>query len=129
MRVIMINGPMGVGKTTVGTAIAEKYPGTAFIDGDWCIDIHPFVGNKETKIMAIDNILHLIKNYGKCSECKQIVFVWLMDEAWVHNSILQGIREMRMEVFDITLVCSEEELEKDGGMIQFVTGEQKNGWM
>lgn len=34
MRVIMINGPMGVGKTTIGKYIAEKYAGTAFIDGD-----------------------------------------------------------------------------------------------
>ncbi|MCI8267891.1 MAG: AAA family ATPase, partial [Lachnospiraceae bacterium] len=55
MKVIIINGPMGVGKTTVGKYIAEKYTGTAFIDGDWCLDIHPFVGNRETKIMAIDN--------------------------------------------------------------------------
>ncbi|MDE7292186.1 MAG: AAA family ATPase [Treponemataceae bacterium] len=67
MKVIIINGPMGVGKTTVGKHIAEKYAGTAFIDGDWCLDIHPFVGNRETKMMAIDNILHLVANYKKCS--------------------------------------------------------------
>lgn len=34
MKVIMINGPMGVGKTTVGKYIAENNAGTAFIDGD-----------------------------------------------------------------------------------------------
>ena len=49
MKVIVINGPMGVGKTTVGKRIAEKVPGTAFIDGDWCMDLHPFVGNLETR--------------------------------------------------------------------------------
>ena len=54
MKVIVINGPMGVGKTTLGKYIADKYAGTAFIDGDWCIDIHPFIGNRETKTMAID---------------------------------------------------------------------------
>ena len=70
MKVIIINGPMGVGKTTVGKYIAEKYEGTAFIDGDWCLDIHPFGGNRETKEMAIDNILHMIDNYRKCSMCK-----------------------------------------------------------
>ncbi len=46
MRVIIINGPMGVGKTTIGKYIATKYAGTAFIDGDWCLDLHPFVGNR-----------------------------------------------------------------------------------
>lgn len=34
MRVIIINGPMGVGKTTIGKYIITKYAGTAFIDGD-----------------------------------------------------------------------------------------------
>ncbi len=48
MKVIILNGPMGVGKTTVGKHIADHNPGTAFIDGDWCMDIHPFVGNRET---------------------------------------------------------------------------------
>ncbi len=34
MKVIILNGPMGVGKTAVGKYIAEHIPGTAFIDGD-----------------------------------------------------------------------------------------------
>ena len=38
MKVIILNGPMGVGKTAVGKYIAEATPGTAFIDGDWCLD-------------------------------------------------------------------------------------------
>lgn len=29
MNVIVINGPMGIGKTTVGTYIADSNPGTA----------------------------------------------------------------------------------------------------
>lgn len=112
MRVIILNGPMGVGKTTVGKAIAKNYEGTAFIDGDWCLDIHPFIGNKETKTMAIDNIHHLIRNYRTCSICKQIVLVWLMDDQWVHDSLISGIRDMGMETIEITLWCDEEELQK-----------------
>ena len=63
----------------IGRFIAEKYPGTAFIDGDWCMDLHPFVGNQETKDMAVDNILHMIGNYQKCSACHMVVLVWLME--------------------------------------------------
>ena len=82
MKVIVINGPMGVGKTTLGKYIADKYAGTAFIDGDWCIDIHPFIGNRETKTMAIDNILYLINNYKKCSYKRRFVRAQGKLEGW-----------------------------------------------
>lgn len=110
MKVIIINGPMGVGKTTVGKYIAEKCTGTAFIDGDWCLDLHPFVGNQETKTMAIDNILHMIANYKNCSICKMIVLVWLMDEKWVYQKIADGISDMELEAKNFTLVCDKNTL-------------------
>lgn len=110
MKAIVINGPMGVGKTTLGKYIVDKYAGTAFIDGDWCIDIHPFIGNRETKTMAIDNILYLINNYKKCSACQMIVLVWLMDEQWVYHSIIEGISKLEIEVKSVTLTCDRENL-------------------
>ena len=110
MKVIILNGPMGVGKTAVGKAIADQYPGTAFIDGDWCMDIHPFVGNRETKAMAVDNILHLIGNYQKCSVCSMVVLAWLMDDSWVLETIVEGIAALQIEVKSVTLVCSKESL-------------------
>ena len=107
MKVIILNGPMGVGKTAVGKYIAAHTPGTAFIDGDWCLDIHPFVGNRETKIMAVDNILHMIGNYKKCSECKMIVLVWLMDNDWVYEAIVDGIKKLELEIKSVTLTCDQ----------------------
>lgn len=110
MKVVIINGPMGVGKTTIGKHIAENNTETAFIDGDWCLDIHPFVGNRETKTMAIDNILHMIDNYRHCSLCQMIVLVWLIDEQWVLKSIIEGITSMELEINSVTLVCEKDEL-------------------
>ena len=110
MKVIIINGPMGVGKTVTGKLIAEKNPGTAFIDGDWCMDLHPFVGNPETKAMAVDNILHMIANYQKCSVCRMVVLAWLMDDPWVLRRIRDGLSGLRAEVKSVTLVCDRETL-------------------
>ena len=110
MKIIILNGPMGVGKTTVGKYIADQNPGTAFIDGDWCMDIHPFIGNPETKAMAVDNILHMIRNYQECSVCSMVVLVWLMDDPWVIRGITEGLAELQAEVKNVTLVCDRENL-------------------
>ena len=104
MKVIIINGPMGVGKTVTGKLIAEKNPGTAFID------LHPFVGNHETKAMAVDNILHMIGNYQNCSECKMVVLVWLMDDEWVLQRLMDGLDTLQAEAKCVTLVCDQESL-------------------
>ena len=110
MKVILINGPMGVGKTAAGKRIADMTPGTAFIDGDWCMDIHPFVGNRETKAMAVDNILHMIRNYQECSVCRMVVLVWLMDDPWVIQRITEGLSALQAEVKSVTLVCDRDNL-------------------
>ena len=110
MKAIVINGPMGVGKTATGRAIANRIPGTALIDGDWCMDIHPFVGNRETKAMAVDNILHIIGNYGRCSVCDMVVLAWLMDDPWVRQGISDGLSALQMEERGVTLVCDRESL-------------------
>ena len=112
MKVIVLNGPMGVGKSTVGKYIADQNPGTAFIDGDWCMDIHPFVGNQETKAMAVDNILYMIRNYQKCSVCSMVVLVWLMDDPWVIQRMTEGLAALRAEMKNVVLVCDRENLIK-----------------
>ena len=77
-KLIIINGPMGVGKTTTGKIVCDQLGRAAFIDGDWCLDIHPFVGNEETRAMAVDNIIHLAKNYYRCSACDAVVLSWII---------------------------------------------------
>ena len=127
MKVILINGPMGVGKTAAGKRAADRAPGTAFIDGDWCMDIHPFVGNRETKAMAVDNILHMIGNYMKCSECRMAVISWLMDDAWVLQSLLEGLASLGAETRSVTLICDGETLPDAGKTTGNAPGERRNG--
>lgn len=93
-KVVIINGPIGVGKTTVGKLLCNILNKSAFIDGDWCFDLHPFIANKETKDMAIDNIVHLINNYLNCSHCDYVVFNWVMDKIDVYQKIIENFKKM-----------------------------------
>ena len=74
------------------------------------MDLHPFVGNHETKAMAIDNILHMIGNYQNSSECKMVVLVWLMDNEWVLQRLMDGLDALQAEAKCVTLVCDQESL-------------------
>lgn len=109
-KAIFLNGPMGVGKTTVGRLLQGSLPQTAFIDGDWCLDIEPFVGDCGTRAMAVDNILHLLGNYEKCPCCQNIVVAWLMDRPEVREALDSGARGKGLEPWWFTLGCSAQAL-------------------
>lgn len=109
-RVIFLNGPMGVGKTTAGRLLQKSLFRSAFIDGDWCLDLDPFVGNKETRAMAVDNILHLLAGYQRCAYCQSVVVSWLMDRPEVCWALENGAKAIGLETAWFTLLCTEQAL-------------------
>ena len=73
-RLILVGGPMGVGKTTACQLLKQRLPRCAFLDGDWCWDMHPFVVTDETRAMVMDNIVHLLSGFLACSELENVIF-------------------------------------------------------
>lgn len=79
-KLIIINGTMGVGKTTTSLELQKILPQNVFLDGDWCWSMEPFVVNDETKTMVMNNITYLLNNFIRCSEYENIIFCWVMHE-------------------------------------------------
>ena len=90
-RLILIGGPMGVGKTSVSRELQGRLSNCALLDGDWCWDLRPFTVNAETKAMVLDNIRHLLNGFLRCEAVENIVFCWVMHEQGIIDSILSGL--------------------------------------
>ena len=75
---IVLNGPMGVGKTTVGKELCRRLAPSIFLDGDWCWDLHPFSVTDATKALVMDNIRALLRRDLDCPEVDYVVFVWVL---------------------------------------------------
>ena len=106
----MIGGPMGVGKTAVCQALKAQLNKSVFLDGDWCWDMHPFAVTEETKAMVMDNIVHLLTGFIRCSEIEHVIFGWVMHEQEIMDSILRKLPLEDCHVHAISLVCSEDVL-------------------
>lgn len=106
----MIGGPMGVGKTAVCQQLKIQLDRCAFLDGDWCWDMHPFVVNQETKAMVLDNICHLLNNFLKCSVIDNVVFCWVMHQQEILDDLLSWLDLADCQVKAVSLVCTEETL-------------------
>ena len=97
---------MGVGKTATSRELQRLLPKCAFLDGDWCWDVNPFIVTYDTKKMVEDNIRYVLNNFLKCLDYKNIIFCWVMHEEYIIESILSGLNLQDAILHKISLICS-----------------------
>lgn len=91
-KLILLGGPMGVGKTTIGQYLVEKKLTQAvFLDGDWCWHMHPWVFSDENKAMVMRNIQFLLNSFLANSQLETIVFAWVMHQQSIIDELLAGL--------------------------------------
>ena len=103
-KLIMVNGTMGVGKTTTCQALLEMLCPSVFLDGDWCWDAHPFINTPETRAMAVDNIRHLLNGFLGCTAYETVLFCWVFHQADILPGILSGLQRA-YRLYTLSLVC------------------------
>ena len=106
----MIGGPMGAGKTTIGQALKNRLPNCAFLDGDWCWDMHPFCVTEAKKELVLDNVCHVLSNFIACKECVNVIFCWVLHEQSIIDAILGRLNLQCVDLHCFCLVCGEREL-------------------
>lgn len=106
----LIGGPMGVGKTAVSCRLSAMLERSVLLDGDWCWMTHPFTVTDETKAMVMDNIVHLLGNFLRCSAIDHVVFCWVMHEQAILDELLARLPTDGVSVTAVSLVCTPEAL-------------------
>ena len=59
-KLIIINGIMGAGKSTVNDLLLKETANSIYLDGDWCWNMNPFTVNEENIEMVLKNIIFLL---------------------------------------------------------------------
>ena len=111
-RLIVIGGPMGVGKTTTCRELQRRLPDNAFLDGDWCWDVRPFVVNAETRAMVLDNICHLLNNFLRCGAYENVIFCWVLHEQAILDEIVRRLDLSGVEPRCFSLIASADALRR-----------------
>lgn len=107
-KLLVINGPMGVGKTTVSNKLNKMIESSIWLDGDWCWSMNPFVVNEENKKMVIDNISYLLRNFLNNDSFKLIIFCWVLHDESIFEMIKNRLDLSNTDIYRVTLLCSEE---------------------
>ena len=111
-KLIIINGVMGVGKTTISKCLYKNLENCFWLDGDNVWMMNPFVVDEENKKMVLSNITYIINNFLGNSNSKYVLFNWVIHTDEIMNEILNKINLIDVDVYKITLMCNKEELIK-----------------
>ncbi|MDU6341336.1 MAG: AAA family ATPase [Clostridium sp.] len=111
-KLIIINGVMGVGKTTVSKKLYKELENSFWLDEDNCWAMNPFIVNDENKEMVLNNIGFILNSYLSNSTSKYVVFNWVIQSDDIMNEVLKRINTENIEIYKITLMCTKEELIK-----------------
>lgn len=109
-KLIVINGTMGVGKSTICKELYKSIDNSVWLDGDWCWMMNPFVVTEEGKEMVIDNIQHLLNNFLLNSQHEVVIFCWVMHHQEIFDSIIERLNKCEYDLHWFTLKCSKEAL-------------------
>jgi len=111
-KLIIINGTMGVGKTTICKSLYKTINNSVRLDGDWCWMMNPFEVNEYNKNMVIKNIGFLLRSFLDNPKYEYVFFNWVIHIEDIYESILSEFKDYKFDLYKITLVCNETELRK-----------------
>lgn len=109
-KLIVINGTMGVGKSTISKELHRSLDKAVWLDGDWCWMMNPWIVNEETIKMVQSNITFLLRNFLLNSAFDYVIFNWVLHREEIINGLLERLSDLEFELEKITLICSEESL-------------------
>ncbi len=109
-QLIIINGTMGIGKTTICRSLYQKIQHCVWLDGDWCWMMNPWNFSEENKRMVEKNITFLLRSYLTNPDFDYVIFSWVLHTENIFNIILGRLKDLNFKLKKITLTCSEEAL-------------------
>lgn len=110
-KLIFINGPAGIGKTTTCRKLLSKMNNTAWLESDWCwaLNVLPTAFTPETELMVEKNVSFLLRNYLECSLVECIIFNWVLHRKHIFDRVIKNLSDLEYQLITVTLICSEEE--------------------
>ena len=107
---LLIGGPMGVGKSAVCGELVDLLQPGVYLDGDWCWNMRPFSVTEETKAMVMDNICAMLNRFLGCPELRYVIFGWVMHQQTILDEICSRLPLEGVTVHKLSLLASEDVL-------------------
>lgn len=109
-RLVVVNGIMGVGKSTACQEMKKLLPPCVYLDGDWRWDMNPFLVTLKNKEMVLENISFLLRNFMENPALETVIFGWVLPGEEILTELRQRLTGIAFREYDFTLQCTQKAL-------------------
>jgi chloramphenicol 3-O-phosphotransferase len=110
--IIIINGSLGVGKSSVAEQLHWKFDKSVHLDGDYIGDVHPFKIYDDARISHLYRTLELLIGFHQKNGYHNFVINYVFESHESLKDLLDLIRPLDSSIHTYWLTCNEEEQAK-----------------
>ncbi len=110
--IIIINGSLGVGKTSVADQLHYKFDKSVHLDGDSIGDVHPFEIYDDARIYHLYRTLELLIGFHQKNGYHNFVINYVFESSESLQELLNLLRPLDTSIHIYWLTCDEEEQAK-----------------
>ncbi len=110
--IVIINGPLGIGKTELSWALVEFFERGIMLDGDFIGAVHPFEIYDPGRIEYLYQTLYLLVDHHRRHGYPHFVINYVFEEAQSLNRLRSLLMELDDVIYAFRLVCNPQEAER-----------------
>ena len=110
--IVIINGPLGIGKTETSWELLRLYQNAVMLDGDYIGAVQPFEIYDEARVEYLYQTIRLLVDHHRRHGIQDFIINYVFE----HSESLQQLRQMLVDLDDVDyafrLTCSDHEIER-----------------
>jgi len=108
--IVIINGPLGIGKTSVSWALLERFERAGMLDGDYLGAVHPFDLHSPERVTYLYQTLHHLVAFHKAHGYPDLVINYVFETPESLAELRHGLSGLDDVIYAFRLMCDEAEL-------------------
>lgn len=112
MKILLfINGPAGIGKTSLSQALHLRLTRSAWLQSEWSRCTNPFIYNAEMDLLTEKNMSFILRSYLECNSLRYVIFTWGLHgpRKAIFDRVIHNISDIEYNLLPITLMCDRDE--------------------
>jgi broad-specificity NMP kinase len=110
--IIIINGPLGIGKTQTSWALVRRFPRAVMLDADYVAEFHPFDYYNDEHLAYAHATLRVLVAHHLTHGFQDFVINWVFETPFQLDRLKRLLADLGLPIYAFRLVCTPDEVER-----------------